>query len=128
MPRPRKLPEGIRVRNGEYHCDFYAGGRRVRKRLSGDVDVARQVLNELKARADKADFGLLDNDYPLADLKDQYLKHCRQVLKPSSADWNRECLGNILPRLGANRVSQVTVENVFPTARSGSTRGRLRGQ
>ena len=114
MPRPRKLPEGIRLRNGEYHCDFYAGGRRVRKRLSGNLEVARQLLNEMRSRADRADFGLLDNDYSLADLKDQYLKHRRQALKPTSARRYLDCLNTILPRLGANRASQVRVDNIVP--------------
>jgi integrase len=113
MPRPRKLPEGMRVRNGEYHSDFYAGGRRVRKRLSGDFDVARQLLRELMARAERADFGLLDNDYPLADLQRQFLAHCRQALKPSSALRYRQRLANILGGLPAVRVSQVSIENVL---------------
>jgi integrase len=113
MPRPPKLPDGMRVRNGEYHSDFYAGGRRVRKRLSGNLEVARQLLIELRARAERADFGLLDNDYPLADLQRQFLAHCRQSLKASSASRYRERLANVLPNLGAVRACQVNVENVL---------------
>ncbi len=113
MPRPRKLPDGIRYRNGAYYCDFYGGGRRVRKKLSGNLDVAMQLFNELRSRADKADFNLMDNDYPLADLKTQYMRHCRQTLKPSSVARYGTCLKAILARLPANRVSQVTVETVL---------------
>lgn len=113
MGRPKKLPDGIRFRNGAYYADFYAGGRRVRKRLSGDLGVATQLLHELQNRADKADFNLLDNDYPLADLKKQYLKYCQQTLKPSSARRYETCLDNILPRLAATRVAQISVENVL---------------
>jgi integrase len=82
----------------------------VRKRLSGNLEVARQLLNELRARAV---FGLLDNDYALDELKEQFLKHCRQALKPASTERYRGCLRSILPRLGANRASQVNVENVL---------------
>lgn len=113
MPRQRKLPEGIKRRNGEYYCDFYSGGRRVRRRLSGDLDVAAQLLNELKARADRAEFGILDNDFPLADLKAKYLRHCRQALRPSTCYRYEVCLDAILPRIGANRVSQLTIDNAI---------------
>jgi integrase len=112
MPRQRKLPDGMKVRNGEFHADFYCNGRRVRKRLSGDFDAACQILNELKSRADRADFGLLDNDYPLDSLRSQYLKHCRQTRRGSSADRYETSLANILPNLGARTARQVTIEGV----------------
>jgi integrase len=113
MPRKRKLPEGIRVRNGGYHCDFYAGGRRVRKYLSTNLEAATTILNELKARADRADFGLLDNDYPLAELREEYLRHCRQVRKPTTVERYVCNLDAIMPRLAATRVSQITTANVL---------------
>ena len=113
MPRLPKLPEGIRLRNGEYHADFYAQGRRVRKRLSGDLDAAKTILNDLKARADKADFGLLDDDYPIADIREQYLRHCRQALKASTVQRYENGLDNILPRLSAARVNQIRLDNVL---------------
>jgi integrase len=118
MPRKRKLPDGIRRRGGAYYSDFYAGGRRVRKRLSTDLDAAETILNDLKAWADKADFGLLDNDYPLADLRDQYLKHCRQVLKPNTVERYETCLANALGGLPARRASQLSGE-VLRTYRDG---------
>jgi integrase len=108
MPRKRKLPEGIRLRNGAYYSDFYAGGRRVRKYLSTDLDAAKEILNELRARADRADFGLLDNDYPLADIREQYLRHCKQTRKPSTVARSEVALNNILPRISASRACQVS--------------------
>jgi integrase len=113
IPCKRKLPPGLRLRNGEYHSDFYANGRRVRKRLSGDLDAATTILNDLKARADKGDFGLLDNDYPLKAMREQYLRHCRQALKPATVDRYEDGLVNILPRLAAANVAQVTVGAVL---------------
>jgi hypothetical protein len=64
MARTRKLPDGLRLRGRVYYADFCAKGKRVRKRLSSNLDAASEILNDLKARADKADFNLLDNDYP----------------------------------------------------------------
>jgi integrase len=113
MPRKRKLPEGIRTRNGGYYADFYANGRRVRKRLSSQLDVAEELLHELQARADRADFGILDNDYSLSELREQWLRHCRQARKQSTVESYIDNLNNILPRLSANRVLQITVNRVL---------------
>ena len=113
MPRKRKLPEGVRERNGAYYGDFYANGRRVRKRLSSQLDVAEELLHELQARADRADFGLLDNDFRLAELREQWLRYCRQARKPATVERYIDNLNNILPRLSASRVAQITVNNVL---------------
>jgi integrase len=113
MARRRRLPEGIRERNGAYYADFYANGRRVRKRLSSQLDVAEELLHEAQARADRADFGLLDNDYPLSDLREQWLRHCHQVRKTATVERYIDNLNNILPKLSANRVAQITINNVL---------------
>ena len=113
MGRPRKLPEGIRLRNGMYCTDFYAGGRRVRKKLSSDLAAAKEILNEMRSRADKADWGLLDNDFAVADLKEQYLRHIKRTLKASTVDRYVVCLENIVPRLAAIRVSQILEQSVL---------------
>jgi hypothetical protein len=62
-------------RGDAYYARLRAGGRLVRKRLSGDFEAACTVLNELKARADRADFNLVDNDYSWDDLKAEFLKY-----------------------------------------------------
>jgi integrase len=95
-----------------YYADFYIDGRRVRQRLSTSLDAAREILNELRCRADKARFGLLDNDYPLQKMEADYLRHCEQTLKPSSLARIRLCFLTILPRLGASRAGQIRPENV----------------
>jgi integrase len=101
------------IRNGAYHSDFYAGGKRIRQRLSTDLDAATVILNDLRARADKADFGLLDNDYPLDKIREQYLRHCRQACKPSTVGGYEDALDNILPALGVTRAHQVTLEGIL---------------
>jgi integrase len=84
----------------------------VRKRLAKDLKAATAILNSLRARADRADFGLLDNDYALADLRREYEKFCRQTLKPTAASRYLIALANIVPQIGASKVSQVTMQNV----------------
>src|SRR5947199_92639 len=67
MPRRRKLPDGMVTRPGRrgYYADFRVGGRRVQKKLGTDFDAAKSILHELRARAEKGGYGLLDNDYTL---------------------------------------------------------------
>src|SRR5579871_2359408 len=86
MSRKRKLPDGMVTRPGRkgYYADFRVGGRRVQKKLGTDFDAAKSILHDLKARAEKAEFGLLDNNYPLAELQQKYLTHCRQSLDPNT--------------------------------------------
>jgi integrase len=113
MPRKRKLPEGMYQRGRHYYCDFYAGGQRVRKKLATDFDAARQILIELRSRAEKSDFNLLDNDYPLDKLREQYLRHCAQTLGETSTKRYRQALDAILPRLAVARVRQVRIDAIL---------------
>ncbi|MCC9608081.1 tyrosine-type recombinase/integrase [Blastopirellula sp. JC732] len=78
MPRAKKLPNGLWKRGDVYYARFSSNGRPIRKRLSSDYRAACELLNELKARADRADFGILDNDYSWADLKTEFLRWAKQ--------------------------------------------------
>jgi integrase len=95
-------------RGRHYYADFYAGGRRVRKKLATDLDAAKDILVELRSRANKADFDLVDNDYPLGQLRDQYLRHCEQTLGAPSELRYRQSLDRVLPNLPVRRVRQLT--------------------
>jgi integrase len=81
MPRQRKLPTGMCIRNGSYHAQFRSHGQLVRKKLSGDFDTAKQMMNDLRARADKSDFGIRDNDLPWNDLKVKFLRWAKQAVR-----------------------------------------------
>src|SRR5262245_32077711 len=115
MPRRRKLPDGMATRPGRrgYYADFRVGGRRVQKKLGTDFDAAKPLRSALGARAEKGDFGLLDNDYPVAALKDAYLKRCRQSMRPRSYARYEEALDNILGWLGVQKVRQLNVARVM---------------
>jgi integrase len=81
MGRPRKLPAGMVKRGETYYAAFRSGGRLLRKRLSPNFRAAGEMLTELRSRADKGDFGLVDNDYPWADLKAEFLRWARQSVR-----------------------------------------------
>jgi len=105
----RNLPKGMTRRGKTYWADFFTHGRRVRQSLSGDFRVARELLTELRARANRADFGLLDNNVPLEDLRRQYVRHCRQVNKPGTVRRYEYSLAAILPHV-PKRVAQLTAD------------------
>ena len=89
MTRKRKLPPGIVKRGNVYHCQIQIHGRRVRKRLSTDLDAAKQMLNDIRARADRGDFGQLDNDVPWAELRAGFLRWARQAVR-NPQDYERD--------------------------------------
>jgi integrase len=95
-----------------YYADFMVNGRRVQKKLGTDFEAAKSILHEIRARAEKANFGLLDNDYPLADLRDAYLKRCEQELRPASVQRYRERLAVVLAGLGVQKVNQLDLARV----------------
>jgi integrase len=115
MPRKRKLPDGMVTRPGRkgYYADFMAGGRRVQKKLGTDFDAACQILIELRSRAQKAEFGLLDNDYLLVTLRDAYLKRCAQELRPGTVQSYRTSINKILDWVGVPKVRQLDVAGVL---------------
>ena len=81
MARKAKLPSGMWQRGETYYARFSSNGRTVRKRLSRDLRTAKELLNELRARADRGDFGLLDLDYPWTDLKAAFLRWAKQAVR-----------------------------------------------
>jgi integrase len=124
MPRKRKLPEGMAQRGEHYYCDFYAGGQRIRQKLATDLGAAKQILIELRSRAQKGDFGLLDNDYPLVDLKEQYLRHAEQALNELSVVRYKHSLDTIIPALAVARVNQVSIGLVLTYRAERTAAGR----
>lgn len=115
MGRKRKLPEGMVTRAGRrgYYADFRIGGRRIQKQLGTDFEAARSILNELKARAEKSDWGLLDNNYPIKELQDAFLKRCSQELRASSSVRYRMSLNKVLTWLNVSKVNQLDVVQVM---------------
>jgi integrase len=89
MPRTAKLPPGLWKRGGIYYARFTHNGQTVRKRLSSDLTVAKRALNDLRARADAGDFGLVSNDYPFADLKAEFLRWAKQATR-NAGDYERD--------------------------------------
>jgi integrase/recombinase XerD len=96
-----------------YYADFRVGGRRIQKKLGTDFNAAKSILHELRARAERAEFNLLDNDYSIADLRDAYLQRCEQELRPSTLRGYRTALENIMAWLNVAKVSQVTSARVL---------------
>ena len=104
----RKLPEGLRKRGNIYYAWFQSGNVRVRKRLSHNLQVAKVLLNDMRAKLDRGDLGVVDNRYPWQLALDEYLRWANQT---------KRCAGEyeaILNRYRDYRpiklLSQVTVD------------------
>jgi hypothetical protein len=95
-----------------YWCDFYAGGRRIQKKLSNDYQAACRILNLLRARADEAEFGRVNNELPVAELKDAYLRYLAQA-RPRSCRRYEHSLDVALDSLGATQVSHIDTEGIL---------------
>lgn len=110
MARQKKLPPNITKRGRMYYSDFRANGERIREPLSTDLNTAKKLLVQLRARHDLAKHGILDNDYPLLKLKEEFLKHCRQTLKPGTVTRYEYCLEQIVPVLPVITVHQLSMD------------------
>ena len=105
MARRRKMPTGMFQKPGRpgYWCDFRAAGRRIQRKLSNDFDAASRILNQLRARADQAEYGLLDNNCSIQELKVAYLRFVEQAL-PRSFGRYKQSLETVLAKIGAMRI------------------------
>jgi integrase len=114
MARSKKLPDGMVQRPGRdgYYADFQKDGTRHREFLSDDLTAAKEILNDLKSKADKGKVGLHDNTHSLDKLRVKWVAARKQKLKPSTLKRYEECLDNIMDGIGVAKVSQVTVEGV----------------
>lgn len=111
VTRKRKLPAGMWHRGGVYYARFRRNGREVRKRLSTDLDTAKTLLNELRARADRQDFGLVDNNYRWSDLKAQFIRWAKQSLRCAS-DYERD-IRNLEKYCAIGTVNQIDTHFVM---------------
>src|SRR5262245_3410265 len=81
MPRTKKLPSGMWKRGDSYYARFRHNGQLIRRKLATDFSAAKDILNEMKARASRGDFGLRDNNYKWDDLKAEFLRWARQAVR-----------------------------------------------
>lgn len=81
MPRTKKLPSGMWKRGDSYYARFRHNGQLIRRKLATDFSAAKDILNEIKARASRGDFGLRDNNYKWDDLKTEFLRWAKQAVR-----------------------------------------------
>jgi integrase/recombinase XerD len=86
MTTKQKLPKGMYKRGGVYYCNVTFKGKRVRKRLSGNFERACKLLDIERGMLEMRGYGILDNEYPWKDLKNEYLEYCEQTQRRSSVD------------------------------------------
>ncbi|MCH7688420.1 MAG: hypothetical protein IH899_17350, partial [Planctomycetes bacterium] len=110
MARKTKLPAGMWQRGQTYYARFSSQGRQVRKRLSTDFATATMLLNDLRARSDRGDFGYLDNDYPWKDLRAAFMTWAKQSIR--NPDDYRQDLEKFEEYAKPNNVREITPERI----------------
>jgi len=107
-----ELPDGMTKRGRTYWADFGHNGRRIRKSLSRNLKTATTLLTELRARLERGDYGIVDNNCRLDRLEKLFLQHCEQTIKPGSLRKYKRSLANILPAM-PQRVRHLTAAAVM---------------
>lgn len=108
----QKLPVGMVKRGRVYWADFVYKGTRYRRALAEDLDTAADILIELRAKARKTPYGMLDNDCQVDRIKDQWIRHLRQTKKPGTVQRYEYSLAAILPAMPP-KVDGITMEVVL---------------
>ncbi len=67
----------IRKIGNSWYADFYANGKRVRKKLSANKTTAQRIHNTLVSQEELASFGIVPDGYPLDKLKDDFLRELK---------------------------------------------------
>ncbi len=110
MGRQPKLPTGLEKRGDAFYSNFRAAGRRVRKRLSTDFRTACELLTDLRSRADRGDFNIVDNDCPWSELRGEFMRWARQsVRRPGEYDADLKRFEKFLAVQSVRQVSQAVV-------------------
>ncbi|MCQ4574426.1 MAG: site-specific integrase [Candidatus Brocadiales bacterium] len=99
-------------RAGRWYVDFTANGQRVRKSVSGDRQVALQVLKEMEGRAVRGEYGLADNRVETEELKRRYLKHIKLHFKKRTVEGYVQDLNLILSYLDSRLVSEINPSRI----------------
>ncbi len=92
----------------KWYIDFEANGRRIKKAISGDRQVALRVLKKLEGRAVEGEYGIKDNRYEIEDLKRKYLKHIKLRTKRRTYEGYVQNLNTVLNYLDVTLVSEIT--------------------
>jgi len=111
MPRRAAIP-GLIKRGDTYWAQFRYKGERIRKSLSKDRQLAEEMLVELRARIQRGDWSLIDNQCSLAPIVDQYLQDVQHKHPPNTAVAYRARLNRILPHVPL-RVTRLRHQNII---------------
>ena len=113
MPRQKKLPPGMRLRGDVYHAQFRHNGKMICKSLGGDFETAKLLLADLRSRSYREEAGLLDNNYPLAELEKRWFRWLKQTKRPGTVTRYGQNMANIRAGIPVRTVGQVTPDLVY---------------
>jgi integrase len=109
---PRKPSPDLWKRGNVYYARFSHNGRQIRKKLCSDLQVAEEMLAELKLATYRGEVGIVTTDYLVAALLDDYLRSVSQSIASSSAERYGQRARNLKRLLPAIKVSALDTEHV----------------
>lgn len=110
-------------KGSDWYLDYYRAGRRVRE-IAGTKDEAKELLKRRGAEETlrrRGGRGQATNRVPIGAVKDAYLEHVKLHCKPKTRWFYGHCLKQILDRIPARSVEQITpaIVNAYASARHG---------
>ena len=85
-----------------WYLDDYINGKRVRRKLSGNRDVAKRIRDEILKKADLSRFGIAPDNYSLSDIKDRFLQEVRPRVSDTTHEGYAVMLSQALEFIGTD--------------------------
>lgn len=96
MSKNPKLPSGMIKRGRVYYANFRVEGELIRRRLSPDLRVAKEMLAGLRHKLYRRSVGDISNDYEIKALMEEWLRSKSQEIGDKSALRYRQNLNNVI--------------------------------
>lgn len=107
MKKDPKLPSGMIKRGRSYYANFRFEGKLIRRKLSSDLSVAKEMLVDLRHSLYRRSTGDISNDYPLAKLYLEWQRSNNQRIAKSSSVRYAVNFSNILRLLPKSNVADL---------------------
>lgn len=110
MKRDPSWPSGMIKRGRVYYASFRFRGELIRKSLSSDLAVAKEMLAELRHKLYRHSIGDISNDYPLETLFKEWIKSISQKSRQSTVLRNEQHLNHIIRLIGDESVVRLNYD------------------
>ena len=112
MTKNPKLPSGMIKRGRVYYANFRFDGDLIRRSLSSDLAVAKEMLAELRHRLYRHSVGDISNDYALKKLSEEWIRSISQNSRPKTVLRYQQHLNHILRLVPSESVAGLNYDAI----------------